>query len=135
MPSTITIPPVQDIAPGLIAGMRVPPQIILRAADARPFELQDLIPSDTRFKILVFPGDVNSPGTQKEKLLAFSDSLCGDTGVLTRIASGKGPKSSRPWTTMFEVITVITGKKETANYTSVPAQIVSHWSKCVFRHC
>ena len=35
----------------------MPPQIIIRAADARPFELQDLLPADTRFKVLIFAGD------------------------------------------------------------------------------
>jgi len=33
------------------------PQILVRETDVRPYEFQDLLPADTRFKILVFSGD------------------------------------------------------------------------------
>lgn len=129
--------------------MRVPPQTILRAADARPFELQDSLPSDTRFKILVFPGDVSSPGSQKERLEKLATVLCGDSGVLTRISSGseKTLRSTgladgagavlygKAWTRVFDVVVVVSGKKEVVNFTSVPAMMVSHWSKYVFPRC
>ncbi len=67
----------------------MPPQIILRAADARPYELQDLLPSDTRFKVIVFSGDVNAPGAQKDKLLHFSSAVCGEGCVLSRLGAKK----------------------------------------------
>ncbi len=41
--------------------------------------------------------------------------------------------SGKSWTTVFEVLTVMVGKKETANFTSVPAEMVSHWSKYVYQ--
>ncbi len=120
----------------------MPPQIILRAADARPYELQDLLPSDTRFKVIVFSGDVNAPGAQKDKLLYFASAACGEYGVLSRLGAKKllgestqgaagTVTSGKSWTTVFEVLTVVVGKKETVNFTSVPAEMVSHWSKCV----
>jgi phenol 2-monooxygenase (NADPH) len=41
-----------------MVGMCIPPQIIIRVADARPFEIQDLYPADTKFRILLFVGNV-----------------------------------------------------------------------------
>jgi len=142
-PSRITQIPgehVEKFASNLTIGTRMPPQIILRAADARPFELQDLLPSDTRFKVIVFSGDVNAPGAQKDKLLYFASAACGEDGVLSRLGArrllGESTQgaagtvtSGKSWTTVFEVLTVVVGKKETVNFTSVPAEMVSHWSK------
>lgn len=133
---------VANFAKNLTVGMRMPPQIIIRAADARPFELHDLIPSDTRFKVIIFSGDVNAPGVQKDKLSIFASAVCGENGVLSRIGAKKllsgssqgaagTVTSGKSWTTVFEVFTVMVGKKETANFTSVPAEMVSHWSKYV----
>ena len=34
------------------------PHIFLSAADARPVNIHDKLPADTRFKILVFVGDI-----------------------------------------------------------------------------
>ena len=36
------------------------PQRIIRAADAQSFEIQDLCPADTRFKVLMFVGETSS---------------------------------------------------------------------------
>ncbi|KLO06801.1 hypothetical protein SCHPADRAFT_678024 [Schizopora paradoxa] len=129
-----------NIASNLNIGTRMPPQIIIRAADARPFELHDLLPSDTRFKVIVFSGDINELGAQKDRLAHFASAACGEDGVLSRLGvkkllSGRAQgaagtvTSRKSWTTVFEVLTVMKGKKETVNYTSVPAEMVSHWSK------
>ena len=56
-PSAITDDRYQDAAAHLVVGERVVPQVLLRAADRRPYEIQDLLPSDARFKVLVFVGD------------------------------------------------------------------------------
>ncbi|CAE6475647.1 unnamed protein product [Rhizoctonia solani] len=49
----------QSLAPAITIGQRVPPQIILRMADSRPFEIHDILPSDARFKLVVFGGDIS----------------------------------------------------------------------------
>ena len=46
---------------GLPVGQRLIPDISVCAVDRRPIEIQDLLPSDTRFKILVFTGDTSEP--------------------------------------------------------------------------
>lgn len=45
----------------LILGKRRPPQVLVRAADCHPVNLHDECPSDGRFKILVFTGDITVP--------------------------------------------------------------------------
>jgi phenol 2-monooxygenase len=35
----------------------MPPQVLIRAADGRPMDLQDMLPSNTLFKLFVFTGD------------------------------------------------------------------------------
>ena len=60
-PSALVDTSYQELAPKLTIGERLIPQVVVRAADARPFELQDLLPADTRFKLLVFAGATAAP--------------------------------------------------------------------------
>ena len=45
----------------MIIGQRILPQIVLRMADRRAIDIQDVCPADTRFKVLVFTGDDATP--------------------------------------------------------------------------
>ena len=87
-PSAVTNPTNQTLATGLIIGQRVPPHVFIRAADARPFELQDLLPADTRFKILVFGGDVTVP-EDLARLEATAEEFAREDGFLERFGRGK----------------------------------------------
>ena len=64
-PSTIVDASNQSFASRLTIGKRMPPQRFVRAADGQPCELQDLLPADTRFKVLVFVGDTNNKDQMK----------------------------------------------------------------------
>ncbi|CAK5283211.1 unnamed protein product [Mycena citricolor] len=55
--STIVDVTRQECAKNVVVGQRMPPQMLLRAADSRPVQLQDMLPSDTLFKTIVFGGD------------------------------------------------------------------------------
>lgn len=103
----------------LIIGQRLPPSFVLRAADLRPVEIQDLCPSDTRFKVFVFVGDIFAP-CQRERLKRFADHVVSETSVLKHF----GDKA-------FEIMCVIKGPKETSNYMEVPSVLRSHWTKYV----
>ncbi|KAF4569561.1 hypothetical protein EYR40_008541 [Pleurotus pulmonarius] len=119
--SLITNCKYQDYASNLKIGRRMPPQILLRAADSRPVELQDLLPSDTRFKVLVFAGDISSP-SQQDKLSELSERL-GRPGALldpTRVGSHRS---------MLDVLTIGIASKWTVRYTDIPPLFHSHWSK------
>ena len=57
----------QMLAEGLPIGKSLPSQIVVRHADARPFHLHDQMPTDLRFRVLVFAGDCLAP-TQLSKI-------------------------------------------------------------------
>jgi len=122
-PSTIVDPSHQSLASKLIVGQRLIPQTIVRTADARPFEIQDLIPSDIRFKILVFAGNTKDP-IQKARLQALADEL----EKPERFYKKYTPQGA-PVDTVFEILTVSTMTKTTADYTDLPPTLRTHWSK------
>lgn len=104
----------------------MPPQIIIRASDFRPIELQDLLPSDTRFKVIVFTGDLDAQ-TQRDKVETFAKEASAVGGFLQKY--GKRGDKAPVWDAVFEIFSIMVGKKETVNYTSVPEVLRSHWSK------
>ncbi|EIM82041.1 uncharacterized protein STEHIDRAFT_103548 [Stereum hirsutum FP-91666 SS1] len=101
----------------LIVGQRLPPQIVLHAADNRPVEIQDLCPSDTRFKILVFTGDILAPA-QSERVQRFATGITRSTSIVSKL----GDKA-------FDIMCVVKGEKETSVYLDVPSVLRSHWTK------
>ncbi|KAG1848326.1 FAD binding domain-containing protein [Suillus subalutaceus] len=90
-----------SIAHGLVLGKRVPPYKFMRAADACPFELQDLLPSDFLFKLLVFTW-VESMVTDMQKPESFLK------------------RYSTPGNSRFDIITISKGRKETFNFLRTP---------------
>ncbi|KAL1709258.1 FAD binding domain-containing protein [Schizophyllum commune] len=64
----------QYCAPRLIVGQRMPPYPFMRAADSRPVDVQDLMPADLRFKLLVFAG-ITSDTSQLERVHELSREL------------------------------------------------------------
>ncbi|KAL5492636.1 hypothetical protein ACEPAI_4083 [Sanghuangporus weigelae] len=141
-PSQLTHPANQALAAQIEIGKRMPPQVVLCAANGRPYELQDFLPADTRFKIVVFAGDLDAQ-VQRGRVEAFASGLGSEGGVLHKFGDKRGNKSGekeggevksmrkgkKPWEEVFEILTIMVGKKETVNYTSVPAVLRSHWSK------
>ncbi|THH01836.1 hypothetical protein EW145_g6846 [Phellinidium pouzarii] len=125
-PSLITNTTFQHLASELAIGTRMPPQTIIRAADARSFELQDLLPSDTRFKILIFAGDLHVE-TQKSALEDLVMAATSEAGFLTKYGS-RGRKDSG-WATVFDILTILVDAKEKVDYTTVPEALRPHWSK------
>lgn len=118
-PSSVVSPTYQSAASGLPIGQRVLPQMFLRAADGRPFEIQDVLPSDTRFKVLVFTGDTSDP----EQLLKVNDVAEGLKRVLQLYAPG------RDVVKMFDVLTFSAAVKERVMYNAVPPLLRAHWTK------
>lgn len=73
----------QSCAENLIVGQRMLPQVFVRAADARPVEIHDLLPADTRFKILIFLGSMAEESRLAE-INALADELSSPTGFLRK---------------------------------------------------
>ncbi|KAG8936055.1 hypothetical protein FRC00_009802 [Tulasnella sp. 408] len=90
----------QQHAKGLIVGQRLIPSIILRAADCRPYQIQDLTPSDTRFKLIIFGGDLKDPA-QKTKLNSLASELDSETGFVKKFTPAGAPFDS-----VFDILTI-----------------------------
>ncbi|CAE6375702.1 unnamed protein product [Rhizoctonia solani] len=106
----------QSLAPRIIIGQRVPPQVILRMADSRPFEIHDVLPSDSRFKLLIFGGDMSH---NRQAIIELGRSLtCHEFGI------GKMHD-------LFGVVYIAKLGKNCATMLDVPASLVWHWS-CAF---
>ena len=122
-PSAIVDPKHQKCAEKLIIGQRMPPQIFIRAADMCPIEIQDLLPSDVRFKVLLFAGNLTETRVAELKMLA--EELSKSSSFLHKYS----PDGN--FSTVFDIITITAGKKDDVNYNYllVPAFFRPHWSK------
>ncbi|KZP01507.1 hypothetical protein CALVIDRAFT_543625 [Calocera viscosa TUFC12733] len=121
--SLITDPTCQSLAPGLVIGQRFIPQVIIRVADTRPYEIQDLLVSDTKWKIVFFVGD---PKEEKQRAVvnAVGEHLL-STESFTRRFTPKGlPKDA-----VFTLLTVSSTSKDDADYTDIHPGLRTHWSK------
>lgn len=94
--SPLTEDKYQALASKLIIGQRVIPQLLIRAADGRPYEIQDLLPADVRFKVLIFTGDTGNKA-QLEILSSLAERL---ETVLTKYARDKDVGA------VFEVLSI-----------------------------
>ncbi|KAN0109116.1 FAD binding domain containing protein [Russula decolorans] len=110
-PSRLTNTTHQSAASNLIIGQRLLPHILVRAADAREVNIQDLAPSNVRFKLFVFPGD----HTHTHSVAAY----------LNRPECFLNKRHRDA----FEIITVLQGSKNTTNYLELPSVLRPHWSK------
>jgi phenol 2-monooxygenase len=122
--SLITDTQHQSYAKNLVIGQRILPQVFLRAADCRPFEIQDLLPSDARFKIILFIGD-----TSDSRQLGIINDLANELeGVLAKLA----PLGHI--FTMFDILAVCSDTKTSIRlgYKKLPILLRSHWSRYVF---
>ncbi|KAF8757742.1 Phenol hydroxylase, C-terminal dimerization domain [Rhizoctonia solani] len=117
-PSAIVETRHQSLASKLIIGQRLIPQTIIRTADARPFEIQDLIPSDIRYKLIVFAGNTKDV-TQKARIQQFADEL----DKPERFYKKYTPAGAQV-DTVFEIIVV---RPPATTRTFPPLR--THWSK------
>lgn len=122
-PSTIVNTTHQAHASKLVVGQRMLPHVFVRAADARPFEIQDLLPADTRFKVLVFAGNT----TDAQQLARVRDlaSAIDDPEGFYRKFGGSDPSK------VFDVMSICKATKSEVNYTDLPPVFRTHWSKYV----
>lgn len=119
-PSTIVNPKHQSVASNLLIGQRMLPHVFVRAADCQPMEMQDLLPADARFKVVVFTGDTTDQ-VQLKKVRALAEEMDKPEGFLKRFGKSNG--------SAFDVISVSSAKKKYSNYTDAPPLFRSHWSK------
>jgi len=95
--------------------------MFVRAADIRPVEIQDVLPADTRFKVLFFVGNLTETRAAELKLLA--EELSKPSSVFHKY-SADGNIS-----TVFDIITIVVGTKSDINHLLVPGFFRPHWTK------
>ncbi|KAJ4470263.1 FAD binding domain-containing protein [Lentinula aciculospora] len=121
-PSSIVDIKNQDIANGIIIGKRMPPGTVIRLLDFCPIHVHDLLPSDTRFKLLVFTGDIS--GTSQlgklPQLAARIDHLRSMLPSLT--PNGVGQSG-------LKALTIMNSRKDPALFKKLPLTLRSHWSQ------
>ncbi|KAJ6551443.1 FAD binding domain-containing protein [Mycena capillaripes] len=100
----------QPCAKNIVVGQRMLPQMLVRAADFRPIELQDMLPSNTLFKLLVFTGD--------------SAALDGLAAGIERILEKFG--------TAVEVISIVSSRRPDFSFMALPPVLRPHWSKVLY---
>jgi len=54
----------QNLCPGFEIGKRLPLETMIRVADCRPFDLQDILDADAKWRLLIFVGDPRAPGQE-----------------------------------------------------------------------
>ncbi|OJA18323.1 hypothetical protein AZE42_02802 [Rhizopogon vesiculosus] len=123
-PSVVVNDSNQELASGLVIGQRFPPQKFIRAADACPIEIQDLLPSDSRFKLLVFAGKFGDPAQQARVESMVKDMQRPECFLNRYAMPGKSSTDSR-----FDVFTVSQGRKDDIQFMQFPAFLRPHWSK------
>lgn len=121
-PSTIVAEANQSLATNIIIGERMPPQMFLGGASAAPHELQDLLPSNFRYKLVVFVGDLDD-ASQMKRVESLVNDLQQPGTFLTTYASNETLGSR------FDIITICKGKKEEFEYMKIPSLLRQHWSK------
>lgn len=102
----------------LIVGQRLLPQLFMRAADSRPVEIQDMCPSDGRFKVLIFTGDSSQAATIQRVHAAAQ-----------KIESLLSKLSEENIFRAFDIISISTATKAVVRYNELPLLLRSHWSK------
>ena len=120
-PSLIVDTANQSLASKVIVGKRMPPRIFTRASDGRPFEIQDLLPADTRFKLLVFAGNTNEE-VQFQRVSALASYLDEPDGFFHRIG-GREPNK------VFSLLVIGCVSVSTIDFMALIRVFRTHWSQ------
>ncbi|KAL4933364.1 putative FAD monooxygenase [Aspergillus undulatus] len=91
---------VQELAPGIELGKRIPSVQVLNQADSRSWYLQERLPSNGCWRVMVFAGDVTKP-SQKDKIGRLGTALGSRESFLQRYT----PAGAR-YDSVIEVLTV-----------------------------
>ena len=90
----------QALAPGIEVGKRMPSTKVLNQSDARPWHMQELLPSNGRWRVVIFTGDISDPA-QKHKLDHLGRAI-DDVGSFLRRFTSAGARDDA----VFELLAV-----------------------------
>lgn len=104
----------QWLAPKVPIGMRMPSYKVLNQADARPWHLQERLPSNGTWRILVFAGDLRD-ASQLARYEALGQALSSSDSSLDRYTSKEENSDS-----VFEIITIHSAPRMSIELLSLP---------------
>ncbi|KAK6706515.1 hypothetical protein SNK05_010393 [Fusarium graminearum] len=96
----------QALAPEIKLGMRVPSVKVLNQSDARPWHLQELLPSNGTWRLLIFPGNIDLE-RQNKRMKTLCDKLSAQSSFLKRFT----PPSAR-YDSVIEVLTIHASERQ-----------------------
>ena len=123
-PSTLVRPAHQACAHKLIVGERMIPHTFVQAADVLPVNIHDHLPSDTRFKVLVFVGDIARPEVLA-RVRALAEEMGGPAHFVRRFG-GQGDEYQQ----VFDFLCVCASKKEDVDWIGELAVEPRSWAVC-----
>ncbi|KAK0323586.1 hypothetical protein LTR82_005333 [Friedmanniomyces endolithicus] len=101
-PSKSHVMSTPSLATGLTVGQRIPSVKVLSQSDARPWHLQELLPSNGSWRVLFFTGDITQ-SSQREKLAALGRAVNTDASFLRRFTP---PNPGGRCDAVFELLAV-----------------------------
>ncbi len=104
----------QHLAPNIKIGMRMPSFQVLKQADARPSQFQELLKSNGRWRIVVFAGDLRDPN-QWTRITRLGDTLAHLTSFLSRYDGKSSPHS------VIELLTIHSSPSTSVELLDLPA--------------
>ena len=105
----------QSLATEVLLGKRIPSVKILNQSDARPWHLQEVLPSNGRWRVLVFPGDIQD-SDQNAKLHKLADGIDRPESFI-HAHTPKGAKSDE----VIEILTVHASPRQNVTIFDFPA--------------
>ncbi|KAI6754689.1 hypothetical protein HG530_012441 [Fusarium avenaceum] len=95
-----------SLAPKVKLGMRMPSVKVLNQSDARPWHLQELLRSNGTWRVILFPGDIDSE-RQNKRITNLCEKLSGPSSFLKRFT----PPSAR-YDSVIEFLTIHASKRQ-----------------------
>lgn len=104
----------QNLATNIKLGMRMPSFKVLNQSDARPWHLQELLPSNGRWRLIIFAGDILNT-TQAQKIHSLGEKLNNPTSFIRRCTP-----SIQPIDSIIECLTVHSTPRKTVDIFHFP---------------
>jgi phenol 2-monooxygenase len=121
-PSSIVSNERQELAGKLVLGERMHPAMLVRAADGWPHNMQDLLPSDGRYKVLIFASNI----TQDDQISRVRELSKAFATPFWRKNSNASKED------VLDVLAFAHGVKSPVDaYTTLRAELGLEWTKCV----
>jgi phenol 2-monooxygenase len=111
----------QSLCPGLEIGKRLPLETMIRVADCRPFDLQDILDGDAKWRLLVFVGDPRAPG-QEDMIQSLARFMLSSQGIFRRL----GFKKTK---SICEIVTIGAFAGEDKFTYELPDPVKADWTR------